>query len=148
MTDPRAEDAEGDRSGRVLPGAVRPLSPHLQVWRWHVTMAASILHRLSGFGLVAGIVLVIGWLACLLAGPESFATCQAVYGSLIGILVWIGVSWSAFYHLASGIRHLVWDTGAGLSIGAANVGSWASIGFSVGTTSVLWFMMFRDGVVG
>lgn len=126
----------------------RPLSPHLQIWRWHVTMTASILHRASGFGLVAGIVLVIAWLACLLAGPDAYAACAAVYGSFLGILVWIGVSWSAFYHLASGVRHLVWDAGKGFDLGAANMMSWASIGFSVGATVVLWFMMFRDGVVG
>lgn len=126
----------------------RPLSPHLQIWRWHVTMTASILHRASGVGLVAGAVLAVIWLACLLAGPECYATCQALYGSWLGILIWVGISWSAFYHLASGVRHLIWDAGKGFDLTAANMMSWASIGFSVGATAVLWFMLFRDGVVG
>lgn len=126
----------------------RPLSPHLQVWRFHVTMTASILNRAAGVGMVGGVVLGVAWLACLLAGPEAHAACNALYGSWFGILVWIGISWSTFFHLASGIRHLIWDAGHGFSLGMANMMSWASFGFSFGATAVLWFMLFRDGVVG
>ena len=125
----------------------RPLSPHLQVWRWHVTMTASILHRVSGGGLAFGALLVVIWLACLMAGPEAYAAFASLSGSWIGLIVWIGVSWSAFYHLASGIRHLIWDTGVGFSLGAANALSWASIGFSIGGTAVFWFLLMRAGAV-
>lgn len=126
----------------------RPLSPHLQIWRFHVTMFASIANRAAGVGMVGGVVLGVAWLACLLAGPEAHSACNALYGSWFGILVWIGITWSTFFHLASGIRHLIWDAGHGFSLGAANMMSWASIGFSLGATAVLWFMLFRDGVVG
>ena len=148
MTDPRAEDAEGDRSGRVEPGQVRPLSPHLQVWRFHVTMTASILNRFSAMGVVAALVLGVIWLACLWAGGECYETCMAVYGSWPGLIVWMGISWSAFYHLASGVRHLIWDAGRGFTLQTANLMSWASIGFSLGATTVLWVLLFRNGDVG
>lgn len=123
----------------------RPLSPHLQVWRWHVTMAASILHRASGMGLAVGMVLVAAWLGCLMAGSGAHEAFAALSGSWIGLIVWIGVSWSAFYHLASGIRHLLWDSGHGFSLGAADALSWASIGFSIGGTAVFWFMLMKAG---
>lgn len=125
----------------------RPLSPHLQIWRWHVTMAASILHRVSGVGLAVGTLLVVVWLACLMSGPEAYAGFASLSGSWIGLIVWIGVSWSAFYHLASGVRHLIWDTGVGFSLGTANALSWASIGFSLGGTAVFWFLLMRAGAV-
>jgi len=125
----------------------RPLSPHLQIWRWHVTMAASILHRVSGVGLAVGIVLVVAWLACLMAGPEAYAGFAGLSASWLGLIVWVGVAWSAFYHLASGIRHLVWDTGTGFSLGTADAMSWASIGFSLGGTAVFWFLLMRGGTM-
>ena len=125
----------------------RPLSPHLQVWRWHVTMAASILHRVSGIGLAVGALLVVVWLACLMAGPEAYATFAGLSGSWIGLIVWIGVSWSAFYHLASGIRHLIWDTGIGFQLNVADALSWASIAFSIAGTAVFWFLLMRAGAV-
>lgn len=109
-------------------------------------MAASILHRASGIGLAVGAVLVVAWLACLMAGPEAYATFTGLSGSWIGLIVWIGVSWSAFYHLASGIRHLIWDAGVGFSLGTADAMSWASIGFSIGGTAVFWFLLMRAGV--
>jgi succinate dehydrogenase / fumarate reductase cytochrome b subunit len=125
----------------------RPLSPFVSVWRWHITMVASILHRVSGVGLAVGMLLVVAWLVCLKAGPEAYAGFAGVSGSWLGLIVWIGVSWSAFYHLASGIRHLIWDTGLGFSLGTANALSWASIGFSVGGTAVFWFLLMRAGVL-
>ena len=91
----------------------RPLSPHLQVYRWYLTMALSIGHRVTGIGLALGLVLFTWWLLALASGPDAFATVQAVMRSWFGLLVLFGYTFVAFYHCANGIRHLVWDAGYG-----------------------------------
>lgn len=142
--------AAEDQTGRfvVQPnGRPRPLSPHLQVWRWHVTMLGSILHRVTGSALVGGVILVALWLGALAFGPEAYATFVALAGSPLGLLVWIGLSLAAFYHLAAGVRHLIWDTGAGLTPRAANLLSSLSIAFAVVATIALWVGLFVTGKV-
>ncbi len=97
----------------------RPLSPHLQVYRWQWTMAYSILHRATGVALGGGTLLLVWWLVALSSGPEAFDTVQAVIGSFIGRLALFGWTFALFYHLANGIRHLVWDTGRGFDLDVA-----------------------------
>lgn len=142
--------AAEDQTGRfvVQPnGRPRPLSPHLQVWRWHVTMLGSILHRVTGSALVGGVILVALWLGTLAFGPEAYATFVTLAGSPLGLLVWFGLSLAAFYHLAAGVRHLIWDTGAGLTPRAANLLSSLSIAFAVVATIALWVGLFATGKV-
>ena len=91
----------------------RPLSPHLQIYRWYLTMALSIGHRVTGIGLALGLMLLTWWLLALAAGPEAFATVQAVMRSWPGVLVLFLYTFVLFYHLGNGIRHLVWDAGYG-----------------------------------
>jgi succinate dehydrogenase / fumarate reductase cytochrome b subunit len=102
-----------------MAGASRPLSPHLQIYRWYFTMALSIVHRVTGAGLVAGLLLLTWWLVALASGPESFATAQAVTGSFLGSLVLFGFTVFFFYHALNGVRHLVWDVGYNLEKVAA-----------------------------
>mgnify|MGYP001810373036 CR=1 FL=1 len=142
--------AAEDQTGRfvVQPnGRPRPLSPHLQVWRWHATMLGSILHRVTGSALVGGVILVALWLGTLAFGPEAYATFVTLAGSPLGLLVWFGLSLAAFYHLAAGVRHLIWDTGAGLTPRAANRLSSLSIAFAVVATIALWVGLFVTGKV-
>jgi succinate dehydrogenase / fumarate reductase, cytochrome b subunit len=94
----------------------RPLSPHLQVYRWQITMLMSISHRATGIALSAGSLLLVYWLWALAAGPECFATASALFGSVLGQLVLFGFSAALFYHLCNGIRHLLWDAGYAMSI--------------------------------
>lgn len=126
---------------------VRPLSPHLQVWRWHVTMLGSILHRVSGVGLYIGAIAVVGWLAALAAGPEVYTRFVTYAASPLGLVVWFGFSACVFYHLASGLRHLLWDTGAGLSPKTASALSTLSIWFAVIATVAFWAALFVTGKV-
>jgi succinate dehydrogenase / fumarate reductase, cytochrome b subunit len=105
----------------------RPLSPHLQVWRWHVTMATSIFHRASGVALYIGAMLLAGWLAALAAGAEAYDGYMAVLQSPLGLLVLFGITAAACYHLANGIRHLVWDAGKGFSPKTSTASGWATI---------------------
>ncbi len=111
-------------------------------------MWGSILHRITGFGLVAGAVLAVVWLGCLWAGPEAYRIFADLSGSWLGLIVWFGVSWSAFYHLAAGIRHTVWDFGHALVVPKANMMAWASILFSIFATVALWAWLIGSGRVG
>ncbi len=97
----------------------RPLSPHLSVYRFQITMLTSIVHRITGVGLTLGLVLVIWWLLAASSGPEAFATANWVLSSWFGLLVLIGSLWALWYHFCNGIRHLLWDVIVGLNNEAA-----------------------------
>lgn len=120
----------------------RPLSPHLQIYRWPVTMATSILHRATGCALAAGTLLLTWWLVAAAAGPDYYALVQACLGSILGRLVLLGFSWALFYHLLNGIRHLFWDAGHGYSIPVANKSGWAVIIGSVVLTLLAWILAY------
>jgi succinate dehydrogenase / fumarate reductase, cytochrome b subunit len=94
----------------------RPLSPHLQVYRPQITSVLSILHRMTGVALTVGTVLLTWWLVAAAYGPEQFANAQAFFGSLFGQLFLWAFTFSLFYHLCNGIRHLLWDFGWGFEI--------------------------------
>jgi len=95
----------------------RPLSPHLEIWRWGPAMLVSILHRVSGNGLaIAGLATLLCWLGALAGGPEAYAVFAHQAGSWYGLVVLAGISWCFFNHFASGIRHLVMDIGAGYEL--------------------------------
>ena len=126
-------------------GRARPLSPHMQVWRWHVTMAASILHRLTGAGLYVGALLAMAWALALAAGPGPYGSFAAIAGSLIGRLVLISLTLSVFYHLANGVRHLVWDAGYGFRPKTADATAWLAFGFAIVATVVLWALILTGG---
>lgn len=94
----------------------RPLSPHLQVYKPQITSVLSILHRTTGVGLGIGTLLLAWWLIAAAAGPDAFETAQAFIGSVIGRILLFGFTIALFYHLANGIRHLVWDAGYGFEL--------------------------------
>ena len=94
----------------------RPLSPHLQVYRWQLTSVLSILHRLTGVALTVGTILLVWWLVSAANGPDLFELAQGFLGSPIGLLLLFGWSVALFYHLCNGLRHLWWDTGSGLDL--------------------------------
>lgn len=101
--------------------ANRPLSPHLQIWRWGPAMAVSILHRVSGSGLgTVGLGVLLWWLGALASGPEAYATFQGQAATWYGKIVLIGLTWALFEHLLSGLRHFVLDIGAGYEVDANN----------------------------
>lgn len=96
-----------------MPQPNRPLSPHLQVYRWQITMLLSILHRATGVALSTGIVLLVGWLLAAAAGPEAYTRLREVLGSVPGLVIVGGIVYSLAFHLCNGIRHLFWDAGLG-----------------------------------
>jgi succinate dehydrogenase / fumarate reductase cytochrome b subunit len=114
------------------------MSPHLSVWRWHVTMATSILHRATGIALYVGVLIALGWAAALAAGPGAFDFYRGVLGSILGQLILFGLTVSLFYHLANGVRHLFGDTGRGLDPKTADMSGWAAIVFGVVAAVLIW----------
>ena len=123
------------------------MSPHLQVWRWHVTMLTSILHRVTGVGLYLGGLIAAAWAISLAAGPETYETFKAVLGSPLGKFVMFGMTLSVFYHLANGIRHLVWDLGYALDLKSANSSAYAVFGFTIAATLAVWAIAAQIGAL-
>lgn len=125
----------------------RPMSPHLQVWRWHITMATSIAHRATGVALYVGALIAAAWALSLASGPEAYATFQGLLGSPLGLLVMFGLTVSFFFHLANGIRHLVWDTGHGLDIKSANASGVFVFAFTAVASVVIWVVAAMMGAL-
>ncbi|HWE06361.1 MAG TPA: succinate dehydrogenase, cytochrome b556 subunit [Rhizomicrobium sp.] len=98
----------------------RPLSPHLQIYRWPVTMATSIIHRVTGLALAAGTLVVAWWLIAIATGPHSYNLFSMVARSIGGQTVLFGFVWSLAFHLFNGLRHLAWDSGFGFEVRTAN----------------------------
>ena len=118
----------------------RPLSPHLQVYRPQITSVLSILHRGTGVALTVGTLLLAYWLIAAASGPASFAAAQSFIGSWLGVLLMLGWSFSLFYHLCNGIRHLAWDAGWGFEIETATLTGWIVVGASAGLTLLAWIL--------
>ena len=116
----------------------RPLSPHLQVYRWQVQMVTSILHRATGIVLAVGLIGLVWGLLALAAGPERWAAFTACAGSPFGKIVLFGFSWALAFHLINGIRHLVQDAGQGYAIPEFVRSSWLSIIGSFVLVALAW----------
>lgn len=118
---------------------VRPLSPHLSIWKWRVHMLVSILHRATGNAMAFGaVILFLWWLIAAATGPDAYATFYSVATGWFGILVGVGLTWIFFQHMMNGIRHLVMDTGAALEIHDSKRFAIATLVGSVVLTVVTW----------
>ncbi len=118
----------------------RPLSPHLSIYRWPITMVLSILHRMTGIALSLGFVMLAVWLFDVASGPDAYAVFQKYMNTLVGQLLLIGWSFAFFYHLSNGVRHLYWDTGRGLEKEQATRSAWLTLIMAVALTAVFWWV--------
>ncbi len=116
----------------------RPLSPHLGIYRWQLTMALSILHRMSGVFLGIGAVVMVIVLASIASGSSQFETVQSWLAHPIGLLLLFGWTFALYLHLANGVRHLVWDAGVALEKHTANRSGLFVIAFAVLATAATW----------
>lgn len=124
--------------GAKPPSHTPPLSPHVQIWRWHVTMAASILNRAAGIALTAGLAGLVLWLCAAASGPYVYEQAEALLLSLPGQLVLYMLCVAAAYHIAAGLRHFAWDVGIGYRPATANATAWASILFALAAPVIVW----------
>lgn len=123
----------------------RPLSPHLQVYRWEVQMVTSILHRTTGVILVLGSLLIVWALLALAAGPQEWSEFSRFTRSPLGFLILFGWSWALSFHLINGIRHLVQDAGWGYQVESFIRSSWVSVIGSLVLTALIWLIAMAQG---
>jgi len=116
----------------------RPLSPHLQVYKPQLTSVLSIMHRITGVALAVFSLTWVIWLLALAAGPAALTGFHLIVTHPIGTAVGVAVSWSLFYHLFNGIRHLIWDTGNWLSLRSAYASGWSVVALSLLATVLAW----------
>ena len=121
-------------------GISRPLSPHLQIYRPQITSVLSITHRATGIALSVGTLLLVWWLLAAANGPEAFSHVSAFVKSWFGILLLLGWTWSLFFHLCNGIRHLLWDTGWGFEIPRAYATGWTVVVASFVLSILVWVL--------
>ena len=117
-----------------------PLSPHLQIYRWHISSLLSITHRISGIINLLALILIFFWLSILSFSEINYELFLLTINSLLGKFILIGFTWSMTFHLLSGIRHLVWDLGYGYEIKTANISGIFVIIFSLVTTITFWLL--------
>lgn len=122
--------------------ADRPLSPHLQIYRWRLTMAMSILHRATGVALAVGTLMVIWMLLAAATGENAFMQFQNFAGSPLGLFMLFGWTVSLFYHMFNGVRHLFWDIGLGFEIKSAFRSGYAVLIATALCTALVWWNVF------
>ena len=129
----------------------RPISPQVQlnggVWRWQLTMAAAILHLVTGCGLYIGALAMLVWALALASGPDAYAAYLGLAASPLGKLGFLILTLCVFYHLANGVRHLVWDAGYGFKPQTATQSAAFVIGFTIVATIVYWTFLAWAGAL-
>ena len=125
--------------------ASRPLSPHLDIYRWYLTMGLSIAHRVTGGALAVALVLLAWWLLALAGGPDSFATVQAVMDNFLGGIVLFGLTACLWYHSLNGVRHLVWDTGHNITREGARQSGMVVVVAAAVLTVLTWLAILLVG---
>ena len=117
-----------------------PLSPHLQIYRWHISSLLSITHRISGVINLLALILIFFWLIALILGEDNYESFLLTINSFFGKFILIGFTWSMTFHILSGIRHLVWDLGYGFEIKTANISGIIVIISSLVLTIIFWLL--------
>ncbi len=124
---------------------LRPLSPHLSIYRWQVQMVTSILHRLTGIILVFGTLMVLAGLFALAMGETSYAVFQHFSASPLGLILLIGWTWSLAFHACNGLRHLLQDAGLGYVTATFVRNGWLVIVASLLLTILIWAWVIFGG---
>ncbi|SIS75174.1 succinate dehydrogenase subunit C [Insolitispirillum peregrinum] len=131
---------ESCREARAMKSQSRPLSPHLQIYKFTLHMAMSISHRITGVALAVGTIVLMYWLASAAHGKEAYETAASVIGSWFGYLLIFGWSAALFYHLCNGIRHLFWDAGQGFEIEQIKKSGIVVLGAAAALTVLAWIL--------
>ena len=122
-----------------------PLSPHLQIYRWHISSLLSITHRISGVINLLALILIFFWLLLLSLGESNYELFLLIINSFFGKFTLIGFTWSMSFHILSGIRHLAWDLGYGFEVKTANISGIIVIISSLIMTVIFW--LFARGLI-
>ena len=120
---------------------VRPTSPHLGIYQWQIGNSLSILHRLTGIALAAGLVALCYWLVCLAGGEQSYAAAAKLFASPAGLAVLMAWTFAFLFHLLNGVRHLFWDAGYGFERTQRHVSGWFAVLGALGLTLLMWALI-------
>ena len=131
--------------GRTSEGrpVLRPMSPHLQIYRPQITTVLSILHRITGIALSVGTLLLAWFLVAAASTDAAYATVSAVIRSPLGLLVMFGWTVALWYHFFAGLRHLAWDAGYGYDLSSVHATGWGVLigtGLATVLTWILWLV--------
>jgi succinate dehydrogenase / fumarate reductase, cytochrome b subunit len=126
-----------------MPARARPLSPHLDVYRWQIGSTLSILHRITGMGLALGIVALAYWLTSIAGGVEAYTCAMRVFSSPFGIIFLIGWTFAFLFHLLNGVRHLFWDAGYGFERAQRHASGWFAVLGAVVLTAAVWLVVWH-----
>lgn len=129
--------------GRTSDGRLvqRPLSPHLQTYKWPISMASSILHRATGIALSVGTLLFVWWLAAAAGSDAAYGHVSGFIRSWFGVLLLLGWTASLWYHFFAGIRHLAWDAGYGFDKPSVNRNTLIVLGATGVMTLATWIVL-------
>ena len=94
----------------------QPLSPHIQIYRWHISSLVSISHRITGIINIVVITLICLWVSLLLLGENKYETINLILNSSIGKFIILSITWSFSFQILSEIRHLIMDLGYGFEL--------------------------------
>jgi succinate dehydrogenase / fumarate reductase cytochrome b subunit len=119
-------------------GNFRPVSPHLQIYRWSGTMAMSVAHRITGAALFVGMGLVAWWLLAAAIGPDAFAVARRFLSSWFGTILFFAFSWALIHHIVGGLRHLIWDSGVSMTKRGRDLLAWGTLATSILLTAIVW----------
>ena len=128
----------------MAPRIDRPLSPFM-TYRWTLTMAMSIVHRVTGMALYVGTLLMAWWLIATASGPGAYANIQGFTSSWIGRVIVFGYTWALLHHMLGGIRHFIWDLGYGFGPSEREWLTRAALIGSITLTIVVWVVAFAVG---
>jgi len=118
----------------------KPISPHLQIYRWQISSLLSITHRIVGIVNLLALIFIFFWILILSFGESNYELFISAINSFFGKFILIGFTWSMSFHMLSGIRHLVWDMGYGFEIKTANISGILVIMFSLILTIIFWLL--------
>ncbi len=139
-----------DPTGRYVRqpnGRITPMSPHMGIWRWHITMLASILFRATIIAASFAVLFALAWLAATASGPHMFADFNALAGSPFGLFLAMGLTLVLYSFLLNGARHLLNDMAIGLKLKPADLMSWVAVIGPVILTVLTWVYLFTSGRV-
>ena len=117
-----------------------PLSPHLQIYKWHLSMILSITHRIIGVVNSVAIILICLWTTSFLFGEENYEIIKILFQSFFGNLLIISLSWSFSFHMLSEIRHLIWDLGYGFDLKISKITGVITIIGSLALTILIYLL--------
>jgi succinate dehydrogenase / fumarate reductase, cytochrome b subunit len=127
-----------DNMAEAKVSAERPLSPHMTIYRPMLSLAMSIVHRITGGALYVGTLLLVWWLVAAASGPGAYAQFQSAAASFPGRIVLFGYTWALLHHMLGGVRHLIWDTGHGFGTAEREWLVRANLIGSIALTIILW----------